>query len=530
LPIHPPCPAAQQDREAATLGRGAAGAPGGGWIIALTLVALGILHLATLRPGQDWGDDFAQYVAHARNLVEHRPYAQTGYVVNPDCPMYAPRAYPPLLPLMLAPIVYVAGLNVEPMKWLMVGVLVLGLGAIDWVLRRELKWPARLAIILLIGLNPYVYQFKNSILSDLPFLFFVYAAVAWSGRIDGRHGRRWWAQGILLGVLMELAWATRMVGLALPVALVLRDLVVRRTLARSTLVALGVFALLAGVQAAAFPTSGDYGAMLALDVTAPGSLAGMVWAHICGYADMLAQIWHIGGLAWVAWVMLVATGALAVMGYVRVCRHRRGASILEFFVPLYFLVVLVWPVPQDLRFLLPVLAAFFYYAAVGLGAVVGTGRRRWMVYGVGGALALTRLLSAVAGDLAAPHGAFDDGTTGTEAQELFAAIVACTDPGHLIVAAKPRAIALFTRRPATPYSVAGDAEQFLRRLEQLHVRHLVVNAPLPSESERLGPQNAGWWQAWEGPYTRVIFHNDRYALIRLATDRTSGPPGFEGDN
>jgi hypothetical protein len=483
----------------------------GGWIIALAIVALGVLHLATLRPGQDWGDDFAQYVAHARNLVEHRAYDQTGYVANPDCPTHAPRAYPPLLPLMLAPIVGVAGLDFEPMKWLMVGFLVLGLGAIELVLRRGLAWPARLGIVLLLGLNPYVYQFKNSILSDLPFLFFVYAALAWSAHLEDRRGR-WWTGAIVLGVLLELAWATRMVGLVLPAALVLRDLLRYRRIARTTLAALGVFVLLALAQAAVFPPSGDYAAMLALDATAPGLLAGVALAHARGYAFMLVQLWSVRRVPWLGEAMLILAVVLALRGYARA--WKRGATGLECFPPLYLLVVLIWPVPQDLRFLLPVLPAFFYYAAAGLGAEAARQGRRWIAYGAGAALLLTGLVSATAGDFAAPRGPFDDGSTGLEARALFDHIIgdAHIGPRDLFAADKPRALALFTQRPVMPYAPPTDWRQFRERLEQLHVRYLVVGT-----GQNLGSRDKLWWQKWHGPGTKVIFHNDRYALLRLTT-------------
>src|SRR5262245_23877625 len=54
-----------------------------------------------LPKGHDWGDDFAMYVSHARNLVEGRDYSDTGYIFNPHYSHVGPRNYPPVTPLLL---------------------------------------------------------------------------------------------------------------------------------------------------------------------------------------------------------------------------------------------------------------------------------------------------------------------------------------------------------------------------------------------------------------------------------------------
>jgi hypothetical protein len=64
----------------------------------------------------NWGapggyGDHAQYLAHARALVEGRSYTDIGYIYHPAAPMIGPRAYPPGLPLTLVPIVALAGVN-----------------------------------------------------------------------------------------------------------------------------------------------------------------------------------------------------------------------------------------------------------------------------------------------------------------------------------------------------------------------------------------------------------------------------------
>src|SRR4026207_2431189 len=67
-----------------------------------------------LRDNHQWGDDFAQYIAHAQNLVNGKPYIDTGHL-NDVSAVPAPLAYPPVTPLLLAPIVKWRGLD---WRWL----------------------------------------------------------------------------------------------------------------------------------------------------------------------------------------------------------------------------------------------------------------------------------------------------------------------------------------------------------------------------------------------------------------------------
>lgn len=58
----------------------------------------------TIRPGQPWGDDFAMYILHAKNIASGKAYTDTGYIPNPGYAVLGPAAYPPLFPLVLSPV------------------------------------------------------------------------------------------------------------------------------------------------------------------------------------------------------------------------------------------------------------------------------------------------------------------------------------------------------------------------------------------------------------------------------------------
>src|ERR1039458_8199061 len=87
----------------------------GFWISLALALLIAIFLLSERRDGQDWSD-FSLYISHARNLSEGRPYAETGYILNPYFRSLSPATYPPLFPLLLAPLYTRYGLNFNVLK------------------------------------------------------------------------------------------------------------------------------------------------------------------------------------------------------------------------------------------------------------------------------------------------------------------------------------------------------------------------------------------------------------------------------
>lgn len=72
------------------------------YFIYLILAIISVFYFSTIRDGHYWGDDFSMYIRHAINIVEGRPYSESGYIYN-KFRIVAPRSYPPVLPILLSP-------------------------------------------------------------------------------------------------------------------------------------------------------------------------------------------------------------------------------------------------------------------------------------------------------------------------------------------------------------------------------------------------------------------------------------------
>src|SRR6266508_2245641 len=183
----------------------------------LCAVLIGAFHLVTLREGHDWGDDFSMYIHHAENLANGLPYAETGYVYNPHNPSVGPRVHPPGFPVLLAPIVKVFGLDLRPMKALVVACFVGSLVVLFGLFRQELSPAYAVTLVVVTGLNPFFWEFKDHVLSDVPFLFFTLLSLYLFRQADTSEvsRRTRLALAALAGVAAYAAYATRVLGLVL---------------------------------------------------------------------------------------------------------------------------------------------------------------------------------------------------------------------------------------------------------------------------------------------------------------------------
>src|ERR1700709_10058 len=140
---------------------------------ATVIVALLIMfgcYLSLQREGNDWGGDFALYIMHARNIANLHSYADTPFLYTPEA-LQSPQTYPPMLPLLLAPVFRIFGLNYAAFKAEMVALLMLSLWPVYCLARRRTP-DTSFWLVLLIGLSvPWLFL-KDHISSEAPYLFF----------------------------------------------------------------------------------------------------------------------------------------------------------------------------------------------------------------------------------------------------------------------------------------------------------------------------------------------------------------------
>jgi hypothetical protein len=431
--------------------------------IVVLVVAIGIFHTSTIRQGHIWSDDFAMYVHHAQNIVEGRPYADTGYIYNPSIPVYGPRYYPPVYPLLLAPVYRMSGLNMIPMKLEQVFFLLLALIAVYAHWRHDLEPGYALALVALVGFNSQFWVAKDNLLSDIPFLFFFYLT-ALLVRGARRDGVGWWRWSAATGIAIYLSIGTRAVGISLLAGLALYDVVRLRTITRFTAASVTVCAALLILQPRVLGV-GHNGYFLQ-----PPTLHAIV-RNAAAYARVLASFWVGPAPNFFRYVVLGLFGTLVLTGLM--FRSERGLTFVEAALIPYLTIIILWPFPAGIRIVFPVVPLAGYLAISGLKNLV---KKLGPRYSPAAASAFF-ILIAVCYVQSYRKVSFDTirQTTGLPDFNLVCqAVRDQTEPQDAIIYRRARALSLYTGRPASAYNYLGDDAELWLWVENIHAKYLIT--------------------------------------------------------
>lgn len=438
----------------------------------IVVLAVALFQILTIRPGHRWGDDFAMYIHHAENIVHGESYSDTGYIYTARAQV-GPPTYPPVFPLFLAPVYKVFGLDFTPMKVEVVVFFAGALALLAMLLRTEIPAPFLVAWLAIVGFSPFYWQFKDDVLSDVPFLFFTALALLLIHRApDWGHRTRWRPlYPLAVGVALYLAVGTRAVGLALAPTLLAVDLIRNRRLTRMTFVPLGVLVVLLGAQGLFVHGGGSY-----LDQLAPTPAA--VARNLKGYAGALQRIWRSDGTGSEVPVLFWVLAALALVGFA--VRLRRRITVLEIWPVMYPIPLLVWHSRPVGRYLIPWIPFFAFFVLVGALAAGRALRRSLGKAGsvVAPAIVIAAILvSYVRVYTRTDFGPITGGPTSPVAEELWTFVKTRTSPHDVFVFVKPRALSLFTGRPASSYFEPTDQRELWTYMHQIRARYL-ISSPL----------------------------------------------------
>jgi len=438
------------------------------------LVAVGVFHFATVRPGHVWGDDFAMYVHHAKNIVEGRPYADTGYIYNPAVPVYGPRMYPPVFPLLLAPLYKIFGLNLVPMKLEQVVFFLLTLAAVYLFWQHDLGSEYAPAMLAILGFSPVFWTAKDMVLSDLPFLFFFYAAAVLVQRAP-RQSPGWWRWAVLIGVVLYLAFGTRSAGISLLAGLPLYDVLKHRKITRLTIVALLVCAGLIALQrysvgsgVGGYVGHGYVGQQIRPTVQT-------VATNLLAYARVLASFWVAATRGMFSFFVLGTVAMLVAAGlYYRFKQGAtQGATIVEAFLVPYLAVILLWPFAAGVRIVFPFIPWMVFLALYGIRCLTANLAPRYSSAAAGGLL----LMIAVPYTLvyrAMDFGPIRQDSGLAEFNQLCQAVREDTRADDVLIYFRARALSLYTRRPASTYNYHGTEQELELYAHKIHATHLVT--------------------------------------------------------
>ncbi|MBN2070472.1 MAG: hypothetical protein JW814_03355 [Candidatus Krumholzibacteriota bacterium] len=481
-------------------------------IIAGLIIVTGIFYTATIRDGHDWGGDFSMYIHHAMNIAGGRDYNDTGYIQNPSLRLFAPETYPPVYPAMLAPFCVSGRIDLRAMKMLNIAVFLLFLAVLYLFFNRRLSFASSAVLVALIAFNRYFWEFKDNVLTEIPFLFFTYLAlllVSSRGRFSRSAGKMV-PLALLTGLVCYLAYGTRSIGIVLIPSLLILNLVNGRKITVSSVISIVFFFTLMVFQAHIFHSDSSYFRQMSFDLAALTANAaryarsfGELWVN--GYSDLSASI--------ISLVFLLAAVAGFIMnlffteaGRDMEGRPRHDRWTIEIFLFLYLCPILIFPGYGGSRYMMPLIPIYIFYALSAFRVLLRiTGRER-----TGVMLIATVLLITYSGAFSkADFGPIEEGPYCRASVELFDFIRGETDTGDIFIIGKPRVLSLYTGRTATVYHDMESIEELLALASEVKAGYL-IKGPFERDSDILLPIiNSG------GQNLKRVYINEDFEVFRI---------------
>lgn len=484
----------------------------------LFLLIYAVAGFATISGMIAWGDDWAQYVMHTRNLLAGIPYANIGYLFNPDAANVGPPSYPPGLPLLLAPVMAVFGMNLVALKATCFLCVVLSLPCMFKAFELDFGRTVAVVATILFAAHDQIFGLLNSISSEAPYLLATMLAL-W--RLGRERAETWSAfapalwSGISLGALAYLAVMCRSIGVSLLLAMLVYGWAQRRPIGWFTGL-LASFVALVWLQKILLVAPATYGNELHRPTI------DLLIGNVIGYWDALATIVRVPfGLSRIA-----ALGActLAVVGLVAEMRRRSvtqavgGMRALAARVPAsvfyacaYLAAVLVAAIAPQARYLWPVLPVLIAMVAITVMALTKRTPRPQVLNGV---IAASVAVYYLALNASAPRLPAQEMANCLECNELYTFVGSHTPPGTIVAFAKPRAMALLGGRDSWAWPQDYTAQAFQAKLRAMHTGLLVIGAPGSRWAERNPPLDSEWG-GQTASSREVVFRNNMFIAIRL---------------
>jgi 4-amino-4-deoxy-L-arabinose transferase-like glycosyltransferase len=455
--------------------------------ISLIIFAIGCFHLLTLRDGQSWGGDFAMYLAHAKNIVEGRPYHQTGYIYNPHYPL-APQNYPPIYPLFLAPVYKLFGINFIALKIENLFFFLGSLWLIFLLLKNLLSFTSLIIAILIFGFNPHFWKFRHHILADIPFLFFTLLAFYVLKEIYERRlfKKRFFLSVFLSAFCIYLSYGTKRLGLFFIPVVFLYDILVFKKITKFCFFTFLLFLFFWKIEKVIFDLSGiveniatsQIPTWLVKVVKTPSRISFSLKHFYRGLNIFWGSYYYLPLLKPLFW----GAFGLSVLGYgKRIIKKEIYHFDCFFFLTLFFLIFL-WGLPH-LRYLFSFLPLFFLYLTEGI-KVVGKWRKSERLRGIIGGILIVFTAFFYFNQYAKAEITpefIKNGVTKKEAQELFEYIRKKTDKDAVFIFGKPRPLALFTNRSASVYWRSSQNLEYSliwEYFKKINASYFVLNSPL----------------------------------------------------
>ena len=440
------------------------------YIIIFLILAAGIFYFSTIRHGHDWGGDFSMYIRHASKLVEGRDYDDSIYIYNPLRPFLAPNTYPPVYPFLIAPLYKIFGNDLFPLKIELIIFFLLALFVIYLTLKDDLPLFYVVLIISFIAFNPFLWNFKDQVRPDFPFLFFTYMTFFLINRYyrSEKSKKKKIIYSLITGLFIYLAYGTRSIGMVFIPSLYIYELIRYKKLTVFSILSTVVFGLVMLAQSLLFHSDSTYVEMF--KGTNPATMVN----NFFHYAYSPLVLWENGYFVWLKLLLFSVIGLLSIAGYFFRLKEKPG--IFEIFVAIYIGTIVLFPGFDGIRYLIPLIPLYLYYVFFSIHELGKLKRRsieKFFVFFIILAVSFSYIMRYTHYNFAA----LPEGTSKKETRELFEFIKSQIKEDAVFIYIKPRIISHYTERRASAIPDTQIQSEIMDYCRSIKATHLISGPP-----------------------------------------------------
>lgn len=322
---------------------------------------------------QDWGGDFAAYIAQAENILSGKPIGETGYVYNPDYFRLAPPSYPPGFSLTLVPCIALFGSGIGTLVLYMSILLVLFGWGFYRILRLRFNHAISLVAVLITFYNPWMIRFKIEVIADMPFaLLVIWTTLAYvKAQQKLIPSTKQW---LLCGFLLALTILTKTLGWVLVIAFALDSFNrFRKTLCIEGIVGLGILLLTSigltfTVNHFWLPAPANHLEHFSSIAAGNSDTLRTIGSNIQEYANIY-KAFFIKDLGEFTWIGITTASMILTFGIIGavVSWLRNGLHVSDWVFLGLMGGLLLFPITNGFRYFLPAFVFALGYSMYGLG-------------------------------------------------------------------------------------------------------------------------------------------------------------------
>jgi len=450
------------------------------------ILFLPLLFLGT-HTSHDWGDDFAQYIHQAKNIVNGIPQSETGYIYNKLNSVVGPHAYPMGFPLLLAPVYAIAGNNMMAFTTYISAIyIILGLLMVSFY-RNNFPTTTSLVLAFAILYNPLMILFKGEVVSDIPFTaLLVLNFILYQKLKPGNL-----LQMILLALVIGFMLAIRPAGITFVAAIIMEQIVLlykRKTKGRDFIQQTAIFTIIPiliyvtlNILIFKIPSGGsisDYTAFFS-SVNLIQYIPENLFHHIKVLRYFLVP--ETGNFKGFSYVFGAIMMVLILLGFIK--RMLKNPEIMDWFFILYSLMLLVYPKNLTaFRLMIPLGFIFLYYIASGINSIKIFDKIPVWIRGVAAGIILLLVFMPGIYSIARSGNTILEGPQEESSVEAFKYVNKHVPSGAVVVFAKPRALALYSGCQSMADPFTTDLVQMNNQVMAARATYLLIHNKLTTET------------------------------------------------